>query len=476
MKDRAAALRALFEPTTVVHVGASEAGLYPADVFRSLLSSNLTVYPVNPNRTQVFGERCYRAIAELPVRPDLAVVTVRAELVPGVLTECVGAGIPSAVVFASGFEEGSAEGKSLHERTQQVAESILLLGPNCAGFANVTSGIVATRLYSRLRPGRVSFVSQSGALMMALHGSFSQGLVGLRLIVSVGNQLNLSLETVLSYFAEDEHTSVSAVFLAGISDGPALVAALQTSLERGKPVVILRAGRTSLGKQLAETHTAAVAGSERVLAAVCRQYGAVLVEDISELVSVTRLFELYGERMTGRVACLTQSGGLGSLTGDLAKLSGLELPAFSESLQRRLQELGIIDEAQRILNPIDLRGDAMRGAAVSESAAPFFEDPEIDVVVLLFAKNPNRQVEAETAACVIELFHRYEKPLVVVWVGDFEDEDRPGASAVRTIRQAGVPVFDDPGAAMRAMARVIEYYKGRDRFRAEVADGNVHPR
>ncbi len=476
MSDRAAALRALFEPKTIVHIGASETGLYPADVFRSLLSSSSTVYPVNPNRASVFGERCYRALSELPQSPELAVLTVRAQLVPQVLSDCVTAGIPAAVVFASGFEEGSEAGKRLHERTAQIAENILLLGPNCAGFANITSGIVATRLYSRLRRGSVSFVSQSGALMMALHGSFHEGGVGLHLLVSVGNQMNLSLESVLSYFADDDTTAVSAVFLEGISDGPELVAALQKSLERGKPVVILRAGRTSLGKQLAETHTAAVAGSEQVLSAVCRQYGAVLVDDISELVATTRLFELYGDRVTERVVCLTQSGGLGSLAGDLAKLAGLDLPPLSEALQRRLREQGIVGEAQRLLNPIDLRGDAMRGTAVVESAVPFCEDRDTDVVVLLFAKNPNREVEAETAASVIELSRRFDKALVVVWVGDFEDEDRPGASAVRTIRQAGIPMFDEPGAAMRAIAKVIAYYKSRDRFRAEVADGTALPR
>ncbi|HUX20012.1 MAG TPA: CoA-binding protein [Spirochaetia bacterium] len=462
MFDRASAMKAMFEPRIVAHVGASETGLYPADVFRSLLSSKAAVFAVNPNRSEVFGERSYPSLAELPERPDLAVITVRAELVPDVLARCVDAAIPAALVFASGFAEAGREGTTLQRRLEEFADKILVLGPNCAGFANISGQVVATRLYSKLRSGSVSFVSQSGALMMALHGSFSEGRVGLRFLVSVGNQLNLTIESILCHFADDPPTKVAAVFLEGISDGTGFVEALKRNMDEGKPVVILRAGRTSVGRRLAETHTAAVAGSARVLEAMCRQFGAVLVDDVGELISVSRLFEVFGRKITGRIAYLTQSGGLGSLTGDLAKLAGLDPRPLSAGLQKLLRDRRIVPEQQTLLNPVDLRGDAMRGRAIVENAAPFFEDAETDVVVLLFAKNPNREVEQETASGVIELSRRYEKPLLVVWVGDFEEEDRPGVSAVKTIRRAGIPVFTEPGAAVRAIAMVDGYYRFRN--------------
>jgi len=461
----------MLTPRVVAHVGASETGLYQADVFRSLLASKATVYPVNPNRDLVFGERCYGAITELPERPDLAVVTVRRELVSEVLAGCVSAGVPGAVVFASGFAEAGAEGAGLQRQIAAFADRVVILGPNCAGFANVGDGIVATRLYSKLRPGSVSFVSQSGALMMALHGSFSDAHVGLRYIASVGNQVDLTVSDLLLHFAEDDQTRLSALFLEGVSDGGRLVAALERNLQVAKPVIVLRAGRTEAGRVLASTHTAAIAGSDRVFSAVCRQYGAVLVDDVNDMVAAARLFEAFGARLTDRVAYLCQSGGLGSLAGDLAKLARLEASAFSDGLRERIQAAGIVPQYREALNPLDVGGDAMRGKALIETAVPFFEDTETDAVALLFAKNPNRPVEQETAAAVVELAVRYEKPLIVIWVGDFTEEG--SSSAIATIEQNDIPVFRQPSDAVQAVSRVVEYYRFRRVYFAEGDDARA---
>lgn len=475
MTERAAKLEAMLSPRVVAHVGASESGLYPADVFRSLIASNVTVYPVNPNRATVFDRPCFASLADLPDRADLAVITVRRELVPQVLEECAGSAVPAAVVFAAGFAEADQPGRLLQEEIARFRDRILLLGPNCAGFANIPDRVVATRLYSSLRPGGVSLVSQSGALMMALHGSFTQVRAGMRFLVSVGNQIDLSVEELLEHFACDAGTRVCAAFLEGISSGERFVRALEENLRRGKPVVLLRSGRTSAGRRLAATHTGAVAGADRVFEAVCRQYGAVLVDDVSDLVQTARLFEAFGDRLTDRVAYLTQSGGLGSLTADLAKHSGLEPRSFSPETVRRLRDMDLAAEDRQPLNPLDLRGDAMRGRSLLRAATPFFEDPEIDAVVLLFAKNPNREVEQETAESVLTLERSHRKPLIVVWVGDFRDDDPRSQSAAELIERSGIPLFRQPGEAVRAIARVVGYYRYRNAYLAEAVHADVRP-
>lgn len=455
MTDHGAALDGLFSPRVTVHIGASESGVYPAQIFQGLMISDTELYAVNPNRESVFGLPCYASVAKLPRRADLAIITVPRQFVAGALSECIAAGVRAAVVISSGFAEAGAEGATLQHKIEELSRDILVLGPNCAGFANIADNIIATRLAAPSKRGGLSFVSQSGALMMALHGSFSERGIGLRQLVSVGNQAGLRAEDILAHFVQDPETRVISAFLEGLRDGGRFARALQESLVAGKPVVLVKSGRTDVGQRLASTHTAAVAGEERVFESVCRQYGAVLVDDVDEMLSTSLLFERLGSLPMERIAYITQSGGLGSLTGDIAKLAGLEPRAFSPKLEARLRRDKAVPDYQPILNPIDLRGDSMRGAGIAATTAPFFESEEVDLVVLLFAKSPNRSVEKETAEAVISLRDRFGKPVIVVWVGQFEPAE--GVPATRLMQRGGIPVFESSGAALRALSRVAAW-------------------
>ena len=464
MDDRTARIERLFSPRVTVHIGASEAGTYPAGIFRSLMASNTELYAVNPNRAAVFGKPCFASVRDLPSKANLAVVTVPRERVRQALSDCVRSGIEAAAVITAGFGEAGAEGAALQRELEAFKEDILVLGPNCAGFADIPGGVIATRFNAASRKGGLSFVSQSGALMMALHDSFAGKGIGLRRLVSVGNQVDLGFEEVLEHFAGDPGTKVCAAFLEGLRDGKGFARALEACLVAGKPVVLVKAGRTEVGKRLAATHTAAVAGEGRIFEAVCRQFGAVLVDDLDELIAVASLFERFRDDELSRVAYVTQSGGLGSLTGDLAKMAGIEPPAFSPAFETRLRERADVPSFQPVLNPIDFRGDNMRGSAIGEALVPFFESGEIDLVFLLFAKSPNRGVERGTAESVLALRKKWGKPVVVVWVGEGGYSDSVEAGT-RVLAEGGIPVFSSPGIAVRALARIDSYRRFRVAYR-----------
>ncbi len=481
MDGKSAAIQALLNPRRIVHVGASETGLYPAGIFRSLAASETELLAVNPNRESVFGHRCYKSIDQLPLVPDLAMITVDRSRVGAVLADCVRSGIKAAVVVSSGFAEAGGEGGAFQKELEAFASyrvashvashggTILILGPNCAGFANLPRKLIATRLSGTCGIGGISFVSQSGALMMALHGSFAARGAGLRYLVSVGNQLDLSAEDLLSFFADDPGTQVSAAFLESVKDGRAFIRALQSSLRAGKPVVLVKAGRTDTGSALAATHTAAAAGASRVFEAVCAQYGAILVDDIDDLVSTALLFDSLGAAPCRRIAWITQSGGLGSLLGDHAHLAGMTPQHFSEDLQKVLRERKLVPDYQPILNPVDLRGASMRGPAIRDSLEPFVQSVEVDCIGVLFAKSPYRPIEAETARSLAALLEEYGKPIIVVWVGNTPASYLEGGlpdpssgatapvSAIELLRGAGIPVFFQAGDAVRALSRVVRY-------------------
>ena len=460
MKDRIRAVADLLSPRVVVHIGASESGVYPSDIFRSLQASPLTLYAVNPRRSEVFGTPCLSSLSKLPCRgqgegkADLAILTIPAAAVPAALADCIEAGIGQAVIISSGFAEAGAEGRALQARIEALGDRIHILGPNCAGFANVTEGITAARLYSPAAKGCISLVSQSGALMMALHGAFAEKGAGLRAVVSVGNQAGFTLADFLHHFAADPGTEVVVAFIEGMSDGAEFVSAAKRCLAAGKPVIAVKSGRTELGRKLAATHTAALVGEGKVFEAICRQYGIILVDDIEDLVATATLAAATNRRPVDRIAWIAQSGGLGSLVGDLAKAAGIE----PESLP---SELGAA------LNPVDLGGDCMRGMAIKDTLLQFLGHDRVDSAVVLFAKNPNRDIEVETSRGIIAARDESGKPVIVIWVGPSLPATgglQPGRSALLELSAASIPLFSSPGPVVRALGRLRLWRGFRDEW------------
>lgn len=474
MSSDPARLEAFFNPQRIAIIGASEQGLYPAGVIRNLIQYGFPgeIFPINPNRETVFGLRCYTDVSSTPSPADLAILVINRNLVMPALQQCLQAGIHTALIFTAGFSETDETGRTLqHEMAKLVQTTPLkIIGPNCAGLANLPGKVVATRLPVPPRPGRISFVSQSGALMMALYGLFADRHLGMNRLLSVGNQVDISLSDGIRHLAAHPGTGVIAAFVEGLNDGAAFAVGLREALTAKKPVVLVKSGRTSVGQEIAKTHTAAVAGSDRVFQGVCRQFGAILVDDLHELMDTVQILDCFGEQIAGgRLSVISTSGGMASLTADLCERAGLRLPPIGESLRESLNRIERLRTLGLAGNPADVRGTSMYGPATEETLLPFLVDKETDAVLLLLARSAVQEHDAETAEYILRASQAVNKPLAVVWVGQ-----RYPVQAVeyplghRMLVEAGLPVFEQSSDAIRAIRNARDYW----RFQAEWA---AHP-
>ena len=441
--------------------------MYPAGILQNLKAHNYPgeIYPVNPRRSTIFGLPAYPDVTQTPRPPDLAVFTLPREGVMPALRQCARVGVRAACLISAGFAESGADGKKLQAEMVDLARAsqMAIIGPNCAGLANIPARMVATRLAVPPRPGNISFTSQSGALMMALYGLFADRRAGMNLLVSLGNQADVTLSDTLVYMSQDAETSVVAAFLEEFEDGQRLVEGARLLLRAGKPLVLLKSGRTKQGQQAAATHTGALAGSDRVFTAVCRQFGVILVEDVHALVNTTCLFSSFGSQLPSnlRLAIVTQSGGLGSFTADLCAQNGIALPPLSDGLQRQLQAMPHLLSFGELGNPADVRGAGVTGSKVGLTLAPFLEDPGFDLVLVLLARQMDRSEDQETASTIVELTRRYKKPLAAVWVGGRRAAQAGVSPADQIMLEAGVPVFEQPSDCIQAVGRISRYLRFR---------------
>ncbi len=488
--DHKTNLDIFFTPRHIALVGASERGMYPAGLLQNLLDYGFLgdIYPVNPKRETVFDLPCYPNLAQTPQVPDLAILVIPRRFVLPTLRQCVELGVPAALVITAGFAEADDAGKQLQAEISDLlaATQLRVIGPNCAGLANIPGKVIATRLTTPPKAGAISFVSQSGALMMALYGLFADRNLGLNRLISLGNQVDVTLADSLAYLAGERETAVIGAFVEGVQNGRAFAAALQTALTAGKPIVLVKSGRTELGQVAAATHTAALAGSDRVFTAVCQQYGVIQVDDVDEMVDTMELLSTFGDKLRGkRVSLVTQSGGMGSLTADLCHRAGLELPPLSDNMQSQLHNLSHLLQFDDLGNPADVRGASVIGDATAQTLTPFLADRDTDVVILLLAKSALREGEDATAHAIIQAAQSTEKPLIVVWVGQREiggfisNPQSPISNpvtgcgtglqspATKLLTEAGVPVFSSSGRAIGALARAVRYWRFRKEWLAD---------
>lgn len=463
MSPDAHPLEGIFNPRRIALIGASDHGLYPAGILQSLQENHFAgdLYPINPKRETLFGLPAYPDVSQTPHIPDLAILTIPRGAVPPVIQQCIQVGVRYAVIITSGFAEADEEGRRLQaELNQMIAGSSLrIVGPNCAGLANLPAKMIATRLPAPPRPGNISFISQSGALMMAYYGLYADRKIGMNRLISLGNQADVSLPEGLTCLVADPNSAVITVFMEGVNDGQGLVAAAQQALCLDKPIVLLKSGQTEAGQRAAASHTAALTGSQDVFRAVCHQFGILLVEDVHELVQTAQVCAYLkgkvGERFS--LALITQSGGLGSLTADLCNHAGIHLHRFNPYLKQRLVALPHLFHFGDFDNPADVRADGLRGHKTLQTLQPFLEDEETDGLMLLLAKRLDRPEDLETAQAIITAAQSTPKPILVVWVGPRNYAENNTSLASDLLLENGVPTFQQPGDLTRAMGHYLRY-------------------
>ncbi|PMB06028.1 acetyl CoA synthetase subunit alpha [Fischerella thermalis CCMEE 5198] len=440
-------LDAIFAPKSIAVIGASQReGSVGRTILWNLISHPFggTVFPVNPKRHSVLGIKAYPNIAAVPEPVDLAIVITPASTVPGVIGECVDAGVKGAIVLSAGFKEIGTTGAELEQQVlQQVRRGKMrLIGPNCLGVMNPHTGLNATFAHGMALPGKVGFISQSGALCTAiLDWSFREN-VGFSAFISIGSMLDVGWGDLIYYLGDDPHTESIVIYMESIGDARSFLSAAR-EVALTKPIIVIKAGRTAAAAKAAASHTGALAGSDAVFDAALRRCGVLRVKSISELFDMAEVLAKQPRPKGPRLTIVTNAGGPGVLATDALITDGGELAELSPETYAALNEL--LPPQWSHNNPIDILGDAdpMRYAKALEIVA---KDPNSDGLLVILT--PQAMTDPTQSAYKVKSLARIGKPILASWMGDADVE-----AGAEILNQASIPTFPFPDTA----AHVFNY-------------------
>ncbi len=353
-------LDAIFAPRSVAVIGATDtAGSVGRSVFWNLINSPFAgkVFPVNPRRAQVLGVDAYPSIGAVPAPVDLAIVVTPAPTVPGVIGECVDAGVSGAVIISAGFKEIGPAGADLERRIREQAARgpMRVIGPNCLGVMRPGSGLNGTFATQIARAGNVGFLSQSGALCTSiLDWSLRVG-VGFSAFVSIGSMIDVGWGDLIDYLGDDPETRSIVIYMESIGDARSFLSASR-EVALAKPIIVIKAGRTEAAAKAAASHTGSLAGSDEVLEAAFRRVGVLRVDSISQLFDMAEVLAKQPRPRGPNLAIVTNAGGPGVLAADALIENQGQLAALSSQSLEQLD--AFLPTAWSHSNPIDILGDA----------------------------------------------------------------------------------------------------------------------
>lgn len=442
-------LHGVFHPKNVAVIGASEAA---GSVGRTLLR-NLTggsfqgaVYPVNPQHPTILGITAYPRIAMTPEPVDLAVIATPASTVLAVIGECVEAGVKDAIIISSGFREIGPTGRELELQIAKRAREggMRVIGPNCLGVMNPITGLNATFARDCARPGRIAFVSQSGALCTAILDWSIAEQVGFSAFVSLGSMMDVDWGDVINYLGDDPKTQAILIYMESIGDARSFISAAR-EVALSKPIIVVKAGRTQAAAKAAASHTGALVGSDAVLDAAFKRAGVLRVDTIEELFDMAEVLAKQPRPQGPRLTVITNAGGPGVLAADALLQAGGTLAPLEESLRARLD--AVLPAAWSHGNPVDILGDATpdRYAQAVEIVA---HDADSDGLLVILT--PQDMTEpTQIAERLVPFAGLGEKPILASWMGG--PLVSPGEDI---LNRAGIPTFRYPDAAAKAFAEM----------------------
>ncbi|MBX9787295.1 MAG: bifunctional acetate--CoA ligase family protein/GNAT family N-acetyltransferase [Pirellulales bacterium] len=449
------AVARMLTPRSVAVVGASNtASKVGAITFRNLVQGGFEgpVYPVNSQHGVVQGTKAYRSLAELPGPVDLVVVCTPAATVPAIVRQAGEAGVGGLIILTAGFREKGSAGHALEESLKQELRrfpELRAIGPNCLGAIVPAAKLNASFAASMPLPGRVAFVSQSGALCTAMLDWARERRLGFSCFVSIGNMLDVDFADLLDYLAEDPQTEAVILYLESITNARQFMSAARACARR-KPILAYKAGRFALSAQAAASHTGAMAGVDAVYDAAFERAGIVRVLRLDDLFDCAQLLAGRSRLSGERLAIVTNAGGPGVIACDALLAAGGTLASLHETTLKRLDEA--LPACWSHGNPVDVLGDASpeRFGRALEIVA---HDDHVDAVLAILTPQAMSDPTA-TAAALVEVAARTAEPLLACWMGG--DLVQAG---VEILNAAGVPTVATPDDAVSAFMQLVRHKK-----------------
>jgi acyl-CoA synthetase (NDP forming) len=443
-----------FDPQSVVVVGASNAPFNLGSTICNMLKDYLqypgSVYAINSKGESVNGYPGYRSLLDLPETPDLAVIIVSAKNVPGLIRDCAAKGIKRVVIESAGFSEGGQDGEAMQREINEIATAhgIRIMGPNCLGtldtrkrfccFYGVNPSLVEMgRIFEA--PGNISYIIQSGGVVVLVIESFYYDLVGVNKVVSIGNKCDVDESDLIDYFQKDE-TEVIGIYLESVTDGRKLMTSAKKSR---KPILVYKVGRTQEGALAAMSHTAGMASNDRIFESACKQSGIIRLQSIDELHTMPKILTEMPLLQGRRIAMFTNSGAFGSISADLLVESGLEVVRLKPDTQEKLKKAG---QVFNINNPVDI------GPAPPQTYLDIYDillsADEVDGLLPLLSVWQTFVID--TLLELIKMCKHYNKPAAIY-------TPNAVAKSIAIRAKHRIPIFETVEQAVRALF-VSHYY------------------
>ncbi len=441
----------IVRPRSVAIVGASEdARKFGGRVLRNVLHHRFPgrVVPINPNRASLLGVPAFPSLAAAGEPVDVAIIAVPRPLLEASVTDCAAAGTGAAVVITSQFAEVDAEGARLQDRLVAIARAagMRLIGPNCLGFispyARLALNSSPAMEVSPLTEGSIGLVSQSGALMATLYNRALDDGLAFSLAVSVGNQADLEAMDFVEFLIDDPATRAIALYAEGFKEPMRFLAAAERAAAADKPLLMVKAGSTAAGVAVARSHTASLAGDHRVLEAVARARGVVMLDDPDAMLRAAGLLVRHGRPGPGGIGVVSPSGGAAAIVADRLSGGGLRLAGLGPGTRGALAPMFMDSQ---IGNPLDLGGrregeyDDVARRTIEALAA----EPDIAAFLIVLTTAP--MLDEIASALALPLQGSGKPALFVVLPGG------AGDAARRAIAQTGFLCFDTIDEAVRVL-------------------------
>ncbi|HSG78451.1 MAG TPA: acetate--CoA ligase family protein [Acidimicrobiia bacterium] len=454
--DRAL-LERFFNPRSVAIIGASTntsrmAGRAWVNLDRTGYGGRMHL--VNPNRDHIGDHRAHPDVDAIDDDLDAAIVLVPSALVPEAVEQCARRGIPAITVCTAGFSEIGEDG--LQERFVAAAEAggSRLIGPNCIGVLNVADGYVSVPTYNityTYTPGGVTMLSHSGGMAVNLFNRAQGRGIGIRALVTLGNEADIDMAEMVEALVDDEKTRVITLFMERLQDGERFVRAVRRAREAGKPVVALKVGHSEVGRRSVESHTGALAGEPEVYSGVLRQAGVLEVHNLDELLNASHLLATLPPPAGRRAGVFTVSGGESSYFADRAAPQGLEFPMPTDRTVDRLRELIRFAVPG---NPFDATGQIIGDPDYVRSVVDAFcGDDHFDVLALTTATWGTHDAD-QLLPSIIAAAEESPKPTVICsWSARHHTE-----RAWELLRAAKVPVYETSDQGVDALASYVRWH------------------
>jgi len=450
-----------FKPKNIAIIGAShDPGKIGHVIMENFITSKFKgkIVPVNPKLGKILDHKVYASIKDVPYKIDLAVICVPAEFVPHAVIECGKKKVKALIIISAGFHEIGNE-----ELTKKLAEAIKkfprmrVIGPNCLGVMHLKHGVDTLFLpsYRLERPhnGRISFISQSGALGSAILDWASLKGYGISKFISYGNAMDVDEADLLEYLGKDKETKVIAIYLEGVKHGRKFFEKAKI-VAKHKPVIFIKGGITEGGAKATQSHTGALAGSVEVYKAMVKQTGMINATTMEEVFDYARVFDREPVPKGDRVQIITNGGGYGVLATDAVLQHGLKLAEMTEEKKEEIKKN--CPPYAVIKNPIDLTGDA-DNKRYKIALEAVISDPNVDsLIVILLFQVPT--IDSEVIEVVQEIRVKHAKPMLVVSAGGEYSEMHKKA-----LEKEEINTFSSAFNAAKSLKALTEYYLRRNR-------------